>query len=141
MTDGTDPSAADIARAYYEAIDATEFERFADLLGSGVVHERPDRTIEGRETLVGFMRDDRPNKDTAHEIEAVYVEDRDTGETGARETGMEETGTRETGTGETSAEVAVRGRLCDADGDPMFGFVDAFEVEEGEISRIRTYTN
>ena len=121
MTDGTDPSAADIARAYYEAIDATDFDRFADLLGPGVVHERPDRTIEGRETLVGFMREGRPNKDTAHEIEAVYVEDRDTGE--------------------TSAEVAVRGRLRDADGEPMFGFVDAFEIEEGEISRIRTYTN
>ncbi len=117
----TDSSPTDLARAYYEAIDAKDFERFADLLGPEVVHERPDRTIEGRETLVGFMRESRPNKDTSHEVETVYVEDRDAGQ--------------------TSAEVAVRGRLRDADGEPMFEFVDAFEVEDGEIGRIRTYTN
>ncbi|MFC4450847.1 nuclear transport factor 2 family protein [Halorussus aquaticus] len=113
--------ATETARAYYDAIDAGDYDRFADLLAPGVVHERPDRTIEGRETLVGFMRDDRPNKGTTHEVEAVYVE-------------------------AEGGDAAVRGRLRDADGAPMFAFVDAFEVETADegrtprISRIRTYT-
>ncbi|WP_135853559.1 nuclear transport factor 2 family protein [Halorussus salinus] len=139
MTDATEPGATDLARAYYEAIDAKNFERFADLLGANVVHERPDRTFEGRETLVEFVRDGRPNKDTSHEIEAVYVKDRDAGKTGKGEAGP----------GEAGPKVAVRGRLRDAGGNRMFGFVDAFEFErdggsEGErrrIARIRTYTN
>jgi ketosteroid isomerase-like protein len=111
-------------RAYYEAIDAKNYDRLADLLAPGVVHERPDRTIEGRETLVGFMRDDRPNKDTSHEVEAVYRR-----------------------TGDDRGDYAVRGRLLDADGNPMFAFVDAFDVEQasenedGRIARIRTYTH
>ncbi|NEU55470.1 nuclear transport factor 2 family protein [Halorussus sp. MSC15.2] len=113
--------ATETARAYYDAIDAGDYDRFADLLAPDVVHERPDRTIEGRETLVAFMREGRPNEETAHEVEAVYVE-------------------------ADGGDVAVRGRLRDADGAPMFAFVDVFEVEAAEedrtprISRIRTYT-
>ncbi|WP_166035483.1 nuclear transport factor 2 family protein [Halorussus pelagicus] len=114
MTDATD-----LARAYYDAIDAGDYDRFEALLAPDIVHERPDRTIEGRETLVGFMRDDRPNTDTSHEIGAVYADD-------------------------PGAEVAVRGRLRDADGAPMFAFVDVFEFGSGSgdetITRIRTYT-
>lgn len=102
-------------RGYYEAIDADEYDRLADLLAPDVVHERPDRSFEGRETLVGFMRDDRPNKDTSHDIGAVCVE-------------------------ESGDEIAVRGRLFAADGTEMFSFVDVFEVVDGEIRRIRTYT-
>uniref|UniRef100_UPI0013006A3B nuclear transport factor 2 family protein n=1 Tax=Halorussus litoreus TaxID=1710536 RepID=UPI0013006A3B len=67
-------SAAETARAYYEAIDAQRYDRFAELLVPGVVHERPDRTFEGRETLVEFMRDGRPSTNTSHEIDAVYTE-------------------------------------------------------------------
>ena len=115
MTDASE----DAVRGYYDAIDAGDYEGFADLLAPDVVHERPDRTIEGRETLVGFMRDDRPNKDTSHDIGAVYAD----------------------GPG---AEVAVRGRLRDADGAPMFAFVDVFEFRrenaDETITRIRTYT-
>jgi ketosteroid isomerase-like protein len=122
------------ARAYYEAIDADDYDRFADLLASGVVHERPGRTIEGRDALVGFTRDDRPQKDTSHEVAAVYVEER----------GGTDGGGGTDGSGGT--EVAVRGRLRDADGNPMFEFVDAFELESAtedetrKIVRIRTYT-
>ncbi|WP_135829748.1 nuclear transport factor 2 family protein [Halorussus halobius] len=110
MTD----SSEDAVRAYYDAIDAGDYEGFADLLAPGVVHERPDRTIEGRETLVEFMRGGRPQTGTAHEVGATYRN------------------------GEGS--YAARGRLFDADGDLMFEFVDAFEVEDGRIERIRTYT-
>lgn len=125
MNEATDMTeATEIARAYYEAIDAGDYDRFADLLVPGVVHERPDRTIEGRDALVGFMREDRPQKDTSHEVEAVYAE---------------------TGDGDRD-EVAVRGRLCDAEESPMFSFVDVFDVEcatedeIGRITRIRTFT-
>ena len=73
MTETTDTTdAIETARAYYEALDAGDYDRFADLLASGVVHERPDRTIEGRDALVGFMRDDRPQKGTSHEVRDVY---------------------------------------------------------------------
>ncbi|UPV75424.1 nuclear transport factor 2 family protein [Halorussus limi] len=122
----TDPT--DLARSYYDAIDAGDYDRFEDLLAPDVVHERPDRTIEGRETLVGFMRDDRPNKDTSHEVRTVFA---------------------------ASDGVAVEGRLLDADGAQMFAFVDSFDVEDApdeseadagrgdgrpSIARIRTYT-
>ena len=103
------------ALAYYEAIDAGDYEAFADLLAPEVVHDRPDRTIEGKETLVGFMRDDRPNRDTSHEVLASFEK-------------------RE------GDAVAVEGRLLDSDGDEMFGFVDAFSLREGRIVEIRTYT-
>lgn len=111
-------------RAYYEAIDAQRYDRFADLLAPGVVHQRPDRTIEGRETLVGFMRDGRPNKDTSHEIRGVFSSECDEGG------------------GETAA---AEGRLLDSDGNEMFAFVDVFAVEDGnvesrKIEEIRTYT-
>ena len=103
------------ALTYYEAIDAGDYEAFADLLAPGVVHDRPDRTIEGKETLVGFMRDDRPNKGTSHEILASFEK-------------------RE------GDAVAVEGRLLDSNGNEMFCFVDAFSVEDGKIAEIRTYT-
>jgi ketosteroid isomerase-like protein len=118
-TDDVPVDAETVALAYYDAIDAGDYDQFADLLAPGVVHERPDRTIEGRDTLVGFMRDDRPDKDTAHEVVAVFGD---------------------------SDGVAVEGRLRDADGNPMFEFVDVFEMEntseneKSKIARIRTYT-
>jgi ketosteroid isomerase-like protein len=111
--------AEETARAYYGAIDARNYDRFAGLLAPGVVHERPDRTIEGRETLVEFMRDGRPNEDTSHRIRGVFR--------GA----------------DGSDDVAVEGRLLDSDGELMFAFLDVFAVEKGEggrIEEIRTYT-
>ncbi|WP_135824723.1 nuclear transport factor 2 family protein [Halorussus ruber] len=118
-TDDAPVDAETVALAYYDAIDAGDYDRFADLLAPDVVHERPDRTIEGRDTLVGFMRDDRPDKDTSHEVRSVFGD---------------------------SDGVAIEGRLRGADGNPMFEFVDVFDFEnsveggEAKIGRIRTYT-
>ncbi|MFC4550254.1 MULTISPECIES: nuclear transport factor 2 family protein [Halorussus] len=118
-------------RAYYDAIDAKDFETFADCFAPDVVHERPDRTIEGRETLVGFMRDDRPQKDTSHEVRRVFA---GAGSSGAGGTDGDEID------GDGGA-VAVEGRLLDSGGEPLFSFADVFDLEDGRIVRIRTYTH
>lgn len=102
-----------VVRAYYDSIDAHDYETFAGLLAPDVVHDRPDRTIEGRDTLVSFMSDDRPNKETSHELSRVE---------------------------ENGPTAAAEGRLLDADGEEMFGFEDVFTIEEGQITRIRTQT-
>ena len=119
------PMSETTALAYYDAIDAGDYEAFADLLAPGVVHDRPDRTIEGRETLVEFMRDGRPNKGTSHEIRGVF----------------EETESNEHGDEGDGNGVVVEGRLFDSNGDEMFGFVDVFAFDEGRIAEIRTYTD
>ncbi|WP_227374877.1 nuclear transport factor 2 family protein [Haladaptatus halobius] len=102
-----------VVRGYYDAIDAHDYETFAGLLAPDVVHSRPDRTIEGRETLVGFMRDDRPDKRTSHEVHRVY---------------------------EDGSEAVAEGRLLDSGGEELFEFVDAFSLSDGRITEIRTYT-
>jgi ketosteroid isomerase-like protein len=102
-----------VVRAYYDSIDAHDYETFAGLLTPDVVHERPDRIIEGRDTLVSFMRDDRPNKETSHELSRVE---------------------------ENGNTTVVEGRLLDADGEQLFAFEDDFAIEEGQITRIRTRT-
>ncbi len=111
------------ALAYYDAVDAGDYAALADLLAPEAVHERPDRRIEGREALVTFMRDGRPNRDTSHEVATVLTASGDGGDRGR-----------------DSGSVAVEGRLFDAEGDPMFGFVDVFSFEAGRIAEIRTYT-
>jgi ketosteroid isomerase-like protein len=104
---------ATLARRYYETIDAGEYEALGALLAPSFTHYRPDRTIEGREAFVAFMREERPDPETTHDLAAVYE-----GEDG----------------------VAVRGRLLRADGSEWFGFVDAFEVADGALQACRTYT-
>lgn len=100
-------------RSYYRTIDGKRYEDLRDLLAPEFVHERPDRTFEGRETFVGFMRDERPRTETGHELDRVY----DGGD-----------------------EIAVRGRLCDGD-ERLFGFVDVHTIEDGSIARLKTYTD
>ncbi|MFC7227054.1 nuclear transport factor 2 family protein [Salinirubellus salinus] len=104
----------DIARDYYRHVDAGAYDALAALLGDSFVHVRPDRTIEGADEFVRFMRDDRPLTDTEHEVETVY---------------------------EADGRVAVEGRLVRATGARMFDFVDTFDVTDGRITRIRTYTD
>ena len=108
-------------RSYYRTIDDGDYAGLADLLAPEFVQVRGDRTLEGREAFVGFMRDERPDPDTTHEVDAVHR--------------------RVDGGAGDPDEVAVRGRLRRADGSVWFGFVDVFAVEGGRLSRLVTYMN
>ncbi|WP_251329078.1 nuclear transport factor 2 family protein [Haloplanus pelagicus] len=104
----------DVVREYYDAIDRGDYERLAALLAPEFVHRRPDRTLEGRDGFVAFMRDDRPRTDTEHVLAEVCGGDE---------------------------SVFARGRLRTRDGDALFGFVDAFRVVDGRIESLTTYTD
>lgn len=108
---------ADIVRSFYRAIDEKRYDDLTDLLAPEFMHQRPDRALGGREAFVEFMREKRPLTDTAHEIDGVYEND-----------------------GEDGGEVAVRGRLLDGD-ERLFGFVDVHSIEDGVVTRVRTYTD
>lgn len=128
----SDPPSApvDRARAYYRALDEGDYDLLAALLAADFVHDRPDRSIEGRERFVRFMREERPQTDTTHPIDAVFEAD-----------GGEPNEARRASSGRgPDGAVAVRGRLLDADGDPIVGFVDVFEFTAGRIARVETYT-
>ena len=102
-----------LAREYYRAIDAGEYDALEAVLDPGFVHVRGDMTLRGREAFVAFMAEKRPEMDTTHEVERVY-----------------------TGPG----GVAVQGRLRRADGELFFRFVDVFEVAE-RLAHLVTYSN
>ncbi|MCU4800665.1 nuclear transport factor 2 family protein [Halobacteria archaeon HArc-gm2] len=102
-----------MARAYYEALDDGEYDRLTDLLAPDFSQSRPDRRFDGRDRFVGFMRDERPENDTAHPVDAVF---------------------------ERSDGVAVEGRLLASDGDLIAAFVDVFAFDGDQIAEIRTYT-
>ncbi|SEH57049.1 MULTISPECIES: nuclear transport factor 2 family protein [Halopenitus] len=103
------------ARRYYEAIDEARYEDLRTLLDAEFVHDRPDRTLRGRDRFVEFMREDRPRTDTSHAIDDVYA---------------------------NGDDVAVHGRLLAASGEPLFAFVDVFETAENGrgFASLRTYT-
>lgn len=103
------------ARAYYRALDEDDYDLLAELLTPEFVHERPDRTFEGRARFVEFMREERPMTDTSHPIDAVYVQ-RD------------------------GSEVLVRGRLLDPEGSVLARFADVFRFDDSTIARIVTFT-
>ena len=128
-----------LAREYYRVIDDADYDALADLLAPAFAHDRPDRTIEGGDRFVRFMRDERPATDTRHELDAVYVRDGGGEEETSDARGEDGAGEDDGGTGAT--EVAVRGRLRRADGSEWFGFVDVFTVEDGRLVHLRTYTH
>ncbi|MUV85725.1 ketosteroid isomerase [Natronomonas sp. CBA1123] len=105
-----------LAREYYRSIDADDYETLTSLLAADFVHERPDRTLSGRERFVEFMREERPETDTEHAIDAVYSTD-------------------------AGGRVAIEGRLLRADGEVWFGFVDTFDIDGEVIADLRTYTD
>jgi ketosteroid isomerase-like protein len=123
MANEDDPAAP--ARAYYRAIDAGAYEDLRALLGEGFVQHRPDRTLDGADSFVQFMREDRPETDTSHVVDHVY---RGTVGDGSPEDATD--GTR----------VAVEGRLERANGETWFRFVDVFVVRDGLLRSLRTYT-
>ena len=104
----------ELARAYYEAIDADEYERLRGLLADDFRQERGDMTLDGVDAFVRFMCEERPETDTSHAVEAVYG---------------------------SSDGVAVEGVLRRADGSVWFRFVDVFRVEDGRVALLRTYTH
>ena len=129
------PSApADRARAYYRALDEDDYDLLAALLAEGFVHDRPDRTIEGRDRFVRFMREERPQTDTTHPLDTVFEAEARSG--GEAADGSPDSSERQSDGG----AVAVRGRLLDADGDRIVRFVDVFAFAAGRIDRIETYT-
>ena len=121
----------DAAMAYYEAIDAGDYDRLRALLAPDFVQHRPDRTLDGPKSFVRFMREERPRTDTEHVVDAVGVggemaeASRNDGETPRH--------------GDVSA-VFVEGRLRAADGTDLFGFVDVHRVSDAGIESLTTYT-
>ena len=102
-----------LVRRYYGTLDAGEYDELESLLAPVFVQRRPDRTFQGRDAFVRFMREERPMTDTTHELDDVFgAEDR----------------------------AAARGRLLDGDGDPVFAFADHFRIEDGRIVALETYT-
>ncbi|SHH47165.1 nuclear transport factor 2 family protein [Halobaculum gomorrense] len=120
------------ARAYYRAIDDAAYDDLAALLAPEFVHERPDRTLSGRESFLRFMREERPRTDTEHRIDVVYVES--AGDDGG---GFDADA--------AAGEIAVRGRLFGDEDGVLFGFVDAFEFASADpdaaVAHLTTYTD
>ena len=109
-----DGSGRDAVASYYASIDAHDYNRLASLLAPSFVHYRPDRTLDGRETFVSFMREDRPMTETTHDIETIYP---------------------------NGHGIAAQGRLLDAAGEELFTFVDVFSTDgDGRIETLYTYT-
>ncbi|APW97494.1 DUF4440 domain-containing protein [Halobiforma lacisalsi AJ5] len=107
-----------LVRRYYDALDDHDYEALESVLAPEFVQRRPDRTFEDRASFVRFMREERPNPDTRHELCSVVAND--------------------------EAAVAARGRVLEAagpgDADELFEFADFFELEEGRIVRLETYS-
>ena len=123
-SDGAGMDRVQTARGYYRALDEGTYDELTTLLAPGFVHDRPDKTIEGREAFVQFMREGRPLTGTTHEILGVYVE-------------------TEPGDGRPfeDGDVVGRGRLLDNGDQQVFQFVDIFSFDGGVVSRIKTYTD
>jgi len=116
--------AVDRAREYYRALDEHDYEALAALLAPDFVHDRPDTTLEGRDRFVRFMREERPQKDTRHPIDDIF----------------ESTAARGRDGDDAGGDVAVRGRLLAADGEPITTFVDVFTFDGEDVARIDTFT-
>ncbi|OLZ40194.1 DUF4440 domain-containing protein [Natrinema saccharevitans] len=105
-------NSATLVRRYYDALDDHDYEALESILDPEFVQRRPDRTFDDRAAFVAFMRDERPNPDTGHELAAVIVD---------------------------GDRVAVRGRVVD-DGATLFEFADVFELADERIVRLETYS-
>jgi ketosteroid isomerase-like protein len=101
-------------RTYYRSLDAGDYDALAAVLAPSFVQVRPDRTFEGRDAFVEFMRDDRPDRETTHELAAVYRT-------------------------EAGDEWAARGTLVSDDGGRLFDFVDAFAFDGDAVTRVETF--
>ncbi|SEW11234.1 nuclear transport factor 2 family protein [Natrinema salifodinae] len=111
--------AAALVRRYYDALDEHDYDALEAVLAPEFVQHRPDRTFEDRESFVRFMREERPNPDTRHELEDVIAGD---------------------------DRAAARGRVVEAgerddgDGTVLFEFADFFDLADGRLARLETYS-
>ncbi|MES3516800.1 MAG: nuclear transport factor 2 family protein [Natronomonas sp.] len=103
-----------VVREYYRCIDEDDYERLRSILTADFVHDRPDMTLEDRNAFVSFMREERPDPDTEHVVEAVYDGD---------------------------GRAAAEGRLLRSDDSVWFRFVDTFEFDGDEVASVRTYVH
>ncbi|MFC4358169.1 nuclear transport factor 2 family protein [Halobium salinum] len=127
-------SVPDAVTTYYDALDDGDYEALREVLAPDFAQRRPDRTFEGREAFVRFMRDDRPRTDTVHAVDRVYR----AGDADARGIGN---GGGSNDEDRGGLEVAVRGRLLTADDrEELVAFVDVFRVVDERIGELRTYT-
>ncbi|MGM0388783.1 MAG: nuclear transport factor 2 family protein [Natrinema limicola] len=112
VTDAATDDGHALVRRYYDALDEHDYGALEEVLSPAFSQRRPDRTFEDRETFVAFMREKRPNPDTSHDLTSIIVGDN---------------------------RVAVCGRVVD-DGTTLFEFADFFELEDGKIDRLETYS-
>ena len=108
----TDPAA--LVRAYYRALDDGEYDRLDSLLAPSFSQERPDRRFASRAAFVRFMREERPVTGTRHDLDGVVVD---------------------------GERAVAEGTLIGPDGEPMFRFADVFDLEDGRLVTLRTYTD
>ncbi len=102
---------ATLVRRYYACLDDHEYATLESLLTPEFVQVRPDRTFEGREAFVQFMREGRPNPETSHEVASVIAD---------------------------GEQVAARGRVVEND-RALFEFADFFELTDDRITRLETF--
>jgi ketosteroid isomerase-like protein len=126
--------AGELARDYYRTIDEGSYGELRELLADGFVQHRPDRTLEGADAFVRFMREERPETDTTHVIERVYRAERTADGVGVAAE------SEPLGAADADAYVAVEGRLERDDGETWFRFVDTFSALDGELTSLTTYT-
>lgn len=128
---------ATLAREYYRRTDAKAYDALAELLAPDFVHYRPDRTLRGRDRFLAFTRDERPLTDTTHVVDGVY--DVGPGDSADEESAGDGAGHNGPSDEPAVGDVAVRGRLLDADDTTLFAFLDVFTVHGGRVRRIETY--
>ncbi|ADD05011.1 DUF1486 family protein [Natrialba magadii ATCC 43099] len=121
--------ATGLVRRYYDALDAHDYDALESVLAPEFTQRRPDRTFESRTAFIQFMREERPNPETTHELEEV-VAGRDAGD-----------GDGDSNSSTDELTVAARGRVCDESGE-LFEFADFFTVdrEQGRLVRLETYS-
>ena len=102
-----------LVEKYYLCLDDDEYEALRSILHPDFVQHRPDRSFEGREAFVEFMRDERPQTDTTHRVDTLL---------------------------ESADGLAASGRLLDSEGDELFAFIDVFRFDGGRIRAVDTFS-
>ncbi|ELZ01676.1 hypothetical protein C482_06477 [Natrialba chahannaoensis JCM 10990] len=131
--------ATGLVRRYYDALDAHDYDDLETVLAPAFTQHRPDRTFEDRAAFIEFMREERPNPETTHELELLLAGD----EAHERESDSDSDSNSNLNSSadELTVTVAARGRVCDESGE-LFEFADFFTVdrETERLMRLETYS-